>query len=90
MIARACCVYIFRQCRSDDQLRASDQLRQSRVRRGLRGLLALLGLVLADNFLLSVLNGRLRENVVHFRTVAQAVAALKEGSVAAVMETAPA
>jgi polar amino acid transport system substrate-binding protein len=40
---------------------------------------------LADDFLLSVLNGRLRDNVVHFRTVAQAVAALKEGSVAAVM-----
>ena len=38
VIARACCVYIFRRCRSDDQLRASDQLRQSRVRRGLRGL----------------------------------------------------
>jgi len=40
---------------------------------------------LADNFLLSVLNGRLRENVVHFRTVDQAVAAMKEGSIAAVM-----
>jgi polar amino acid transport system substrate-binding protein len=40
---------------------------------------------LADDFLLSVLNGRLRENVVHFRTVDQAVTALKEGSVAAVM-----
>jgi ABC-type amino acid transport substrate-binding protein len=40
---------------------------------------------IADDFLLSVLNGRLRENVVHFRTVDQAVTALKEGSVAAVM-----
>lgn len=40
---------------------------------------------MADNFLLSVLNGRLRENVVHFRTAMQAVDALKEGSVAAVM-----
>jgi polar amino acid transport system substrate-binding protein len=40
---------------------------------------------IADNFLLSVLNGRLRENVVHFLTVSQAVAALKEGNVAAVM-----
>ena len=40
---------------------------------------------LPDDFLLSVLNGRLRENVVHFRTVAQAVAALKRGEVAAVM-----
>jgi polar amino acid transport system substrate-binding protein len=40
---------------------------------------------IADNFLLSVLNGRLRENVVHFVTVSQAVAALKEGNIAAVM-----
>ncbi|MBL8446534.1 MAG: transporter substrate-binding domain-containing protein [Zoogloeaceae bacterium] len=40
---------------------------------------------LADNFLLSVLNGRLRENVVHFPSVAKAVAAMKEGTVAAVM-----
>lgn len=40
---------------------------------------------LADDFLLAVLNGRLRENVVHFRTVDQAVAALKEGNVSAVM-----
>lgn len=39
----------------------------------------------ADNFLLSVLNGRLRENVVHFRTVQAAVAAMKEGSISAVM-----
>jgi ABC-type amino acid transport substrate-binding protein len=40
---------------------------------------------LADDFLLSVLNGRLRDNVVHFRTVEQAVAALREDKVAAVM-----
>jgi polar amino acid transport system substrate-binding protein len=40
---------------------------------------------IADNFLLSVLNGRLRENVVHFVTVGQAVAALKDGNIAAVM-----
>ena len=40
---------------------------------------------IADDFLLSVLNGRLRENVVHFVTVSQAVAALKEGKIAAVM-----
>lgn len=39
----------------------------------------------ADNFLLSVLNGRLRENVVHFRNVQAAVAAMKEGSISAVM-----
>jgi ABC-type amino acid transport substrate-binding protein len=42
---------------------------------------------LADEFLLSALNGRIRENVVHFRTVAEAVAALKRGEVAAVMAT---
>ncbi|MFV0665125.1 substrate-binding periplasmic protein [Denitromonas sp.] len=40
---------------------------------------------LADDFLLSVLNGRLRDNVVHFKTVAEAVAALKAGSISAVM-----
>lgn len=40
---------------------------------------------LADDFLLSVLNGRLRENVVHFHTVGEAVAALKEDKIAAVM-----
>jgi polar amino acid transport system substrate-binding protein len=40
---------------------------------------------LPDNFLLSVLNGRLRENVVHFRTVAETMAALKRGEIAAVM-----
>ena len=37
-VARACCVWLFRRCRSADQLRAADQLRQSRVRRELRGL----------------------------------------------------
>jgi polar amino acid transport system substrate-binding protein len=40
---------------------------------------------LADNFLLSVLNGRLRENVVHFPTVEAAVAGMKDGNVSAVM-----
>ena len=38
VIAAACCAWLFRRCRSNDQLRAADQLRQSRVRRGLRGL----------------------------------------------------
>lgn len=42
---------------------------------------------LADDFLLGVLNGRLRNNVAHFPTVADAVAALKKGEVAAVMAT---
>ena len=37
-LAAACCVWVFRRCRSDEQLRAADQRRQSRVRRGLRGL----------------------------------------------------
>ena len=36
--AAACCVWLFRRCRSAEQLRAADQRRQSRVRRGLRGL----------------------------------------------------
>lgn len=40
---------------------------------------------LADSFLLGVLNGRLRENVVHFATVTDAGKALAEGSVAAVL-----
>lgn len=40
---------------------------------------------LADSFLLSVLNGRLRENVVHYPTVAAAIAGMKAGEVAAVM-----
>jgi ABC-type amino acid transport substrate-binding protein len=42
---------------------------------------------LADDFMLAVLNGRLRENVSHFPTVNQAVAALKQGEVSAVMAT---
>lgn len=42
---------------------------------------------LADNFLLSVLNGRLRENVVHFPSVEKAAAAMREGSISAVMGT---
>ena len=40
---------------------------------------------LADAFLLSVLNGRLRENVVHFKSVAEAAAGLKAGKVAAIL-----
>ncbi len=40
---------------------------------------------LADSFLLGVLNGRLRDNVVHFRTVAEAAKGLTEGRVAALL-----
>ena len=40
---------------------------------------------LADSFLLGVLNGRLRENVVHFKNVAEAAQALLHGTVAAVL-----
>ncbi|WP_434513281.1 substrate-binding periplasmic protein [Dechloromonas sp. ARDL1] len=40
---------------------------------------------LADSFLLSVLNGRLRDNVVHFKTVAEAARAMTEGRVSAVL-----
>ena len=40
---------------------------------------------LADSFLLGVLNGRLRENVVHFRTIADAARGLADGRVAAVL-----
>ena len=40
---------------------------------------------LADSFLLGVLNGRLRENVVHFKTVGEATQAALEGKIAAVM-----
>lgn len=43
------------------------------------------GRTLSDAFLLGVLNGRLRENVVHFGSIAEAVAKLKGGEVAAVM-----
>lgn len=39
----------------------------------------------SDGFLLSVLNGRLRDNVVHYRTVTLAAAGLRAGEVAAVM-----
>ena len=39
----------------------------------------------SDTFLLGVLNGRLRENVVHYRTVSLATAGLRAGEVAAVM-----
>ena len=40
---------------------------------------------LADSFLLGVLNGRLRDNVVHFRTVAEAAKGLVDGRVSAVL-----
>ncbi|WP_295007793.1 transporter substrate-binding domain-containing protein [uncultured Dechloromonas sp.] len=40
---------------------------------------------LADSFLLSVLNGRLRDNVVHFKTVAEAAQAMADGRVSAVL-----
>jgi ABC-type amino acid transport substrate-binding protein len=40
---------------------------------------------LADSFLLGVLNGRLRENVVHFKNVAEAARGMAEGKVAAVL-----
>ncbi|MGP1615406.1 MAG: amino acid ABC transporter substrate-binding protein, partial [Pollutimonas bauzanensis] len=40
---------------------------------------------LADSFLLGVLGGRLRSNVVHFLSVGEAAKALKEGTVAAVL-----
>lgn len=39
----------------------------------------------ASDFLLQVANGRIRDNVVHFRSVAEAVAAMTRGEVAAVM-----
>lgn len=40
---------------------------------------------LADAFLLSALNGRLAENIVHFKTVGEAAKALAEGKLAAVL-----
>ncbi|MDD2664760.1 MAG: transporter substrate-binding domain-containing protein [Dechloromonas sp.] len=40
---------------------------------------------LADSFLLGVMNGRLRDNVVHFKTVADAANGLADGRVAAVL-----
>ena len=39
----------------------------------------------SDTFLLGVLNGRLRENIVHYRNVSLATAGLRAGEVAAVM-----
>jgi len=42
---------------------------------------------LADSFLLGVLSGRLRDNVVHFKTVAEAAKGLTDGRVAAVLGT---
>ena len=39
----------------------------------------------ASDFMLHVLNGRLRDNVVHFRSVADAAAAMAKGEVSAVM-----
>ncbi len=43
------------------------------------------GRSLADAFLLGVLNGRLRENVMHFTSVAGAIDKMKTGEIAAVM-----
>jgi polar amino acid transport system substrate-binding protein len=40
---------------------------------------------LPDAFLLSAMNGRLRENVVHFKTIAEAAKALVDGSISAVL-----
>ncbi len=40
---------------------------------------------LPDHFLLSALNGRLRENVVHFKTTGEAAKGLVSGTVAAIM-----
>jgi polar amino acid transport system substrate-binding protein len=43
------------------------------------------GETLADSFLLSALHGRLRENVVHFRSVTAAAAALGDGAISAIL-----
>lgn len=43
------------------------------------------GATLADSFLLTVLNGRLRDNVTHFKTVAEAAQALRAGEISAVL-----
>lgn len=43
------------------------------------------GETLADAFLLSALSGRLRENVVHFQSITEAGAALRNGSISAIM-----
>lgn len=40
---------------------------------------------IADDFLMGAFGGRIRENVVHFKNLAEAAAALKAGQVAAVM-----
>jgi ABC-type amino acid transport substrate-binding protein len=40
---------------------------------------------LADSFLLSVLRGRLKENVVHYRSIAEAAQALREDNIVAIM-----
>ena len=40
-----------------------------------------------SDFLLHVMQGRIRKNVVHFRTIAEAVEALQKGEIAAVMAT---
>lgn len=40
-----------------------------------------------DSFLMGVLRGRLRDNVAHFRTVGEAVQAMREDKIAAVMAT---
>ncbi|MBP6037665.1 MAG: transporter substrate-binding domain-containing protein [Azonexus sp.] len=40
---------------------------------------------MADSFLMTVLRGRLRDNVVHFKTVKEGVKALGDGAVAAVL-----
>lgn len=42
------------------------------------------GDTLADMFLMGALNGRIRENVVHFHSVSEATKALREGAVSAV------
>lgn len=42
---------------------------------------------LADSFLLTALNGRLRDNVVHFKSVGEAAKGLQAGQVAAVVAT---
>lgn len=42
---------------------------------------------MADSFLLSVMNGRLRDQVVHYKTVAEAVVGMSQGQVSAVLAT---
>jgi len=39
----------------------------------------------SDDYLMHALNGRLRDNVVHFRSIAEAMSAMKRGEVGAVM-----